>query len=154
LRSSLACRISHLAPCIVALCITASLGLSLTAAAQDTAACHAGMQMKALPAPDSLPVPVKMTGIGNSRLTITATPEAQDWFNQGLTLLHDFWDYESERAFEQGVRVDPNCAMCYWGLYQALMFRTGIPNAYSQQALANAVRLKPRVSKHEQLYID
>jgi hypothetical protein len=44
--------------------------------------------------------------------------------------------------------------MCYWGLYQALMFRNGIPNAYTQQALANAVRLKPRVSKHEQLYID
>ena len=71
-------------------------------------ACHsAGMQMKTLPAPDSLPAPVEMTGIGNSHLTITATPEAQAWFNQGLTLLHDFWDYESERAFEQGVRVDP-----------------------------------------------
>jgi tetratricopeptide (TPR) repeat protein len=112
------------------------------------------MQMKALPAPESLPAPVKMTGIGNSRLTITATPEAQAWFNQGLNLLHDFWDYESARAFEQGVRVDPRCAMCYWGLYQALMFRNGEPNAYAAQALANAVRLKPRVSKHEQLYID
>ena len=117
--------------------------------------CHsAGMQMKTLPAPDSLPAPVKMTGIGNSHLTITATPEAQAWFNQGLTLLHDFWDYESERAFEQGVRVDPQCAMCYWGLYQALMFRNGDPNSYTAQALANAVRLKPHVSKHEQLYID
>jgi tetratricopeptide (TPR) repeat protein len=112
------------------------------------------MQMKALPAPESLPVPIRMTGIGNSHLTITATPEAQAWFNQGLTLLHDFWDYESERAFEQGVRVDPKCAMCYWGLYQALMFRNGETNAYTAQALANAVRLKPHVSKHEQLYID
>ena len=112
------------------------------------------MQMKALPAPESLPVPVKMTGIGNSRLSITATPEAQAWFNQGLNLLHDFWDYESARAFEQGVRVDPKCAMCYWGLYQALMFRNGDSNVYTAQALANAVRLKPHVSKHEQLYID
>jgi tetratricopeptide (TPR) repeat protein len=112
------------------------------------------MQMKTLPAPESLPVPMKMTGIGNSRLTITATPEAQAWFNQGLTLLHDFWDYESARAFEQGVRVDPQCAMCYWGLYQALMFRKGEVNSYTAQALANAVRLKPPVSKHEQLYID
>ena len=42
------------------------------------------------------------------------------WFDQGLNLLHDFWDYESARAFEQAVRVDPNCAMCYWGLYNAL----------------------------------
>ena len=123
------------------------------ASAQATA-CHSGIQMKALPAPESLPVPVKMSGIGNSHLTITAAPEAQAWFNQGLTLLHDFWDYESERAFEQGVRVDPKCAMCYWGLYQALMFRNGETNAYTAQALANAVRLKPHVSKHEQLYID
>jgi hypothetical protein len=110
--------------------------ISPAISAQTTPACHsAGMQMKALPAPESLPVPVKMTGIGNSKLAITATPEAQAWFNQGLNLLHDFWDYESARAFEQGVRVDPNCAMCYWGLYQALMFRNGIPNAYTQQAL-------------------
>lgn len=112
------------------------------------------MQMKALPAPKSLPVPVRMTGIGNSHLAITATPEAQAWFNQGLNLLHDFWDYESARAFEQGIRVDPKCAMCYWGLYQALMFRNGDPNAYTAQALANALRLRPHVSKHEQLYID
>ena len=112
------------------------------------------MQMKALPAPESLPVPEKMTGIGNSHLAIKTMPEAQAWFDQGLTLLHDFWDYESERAFEQGVRVDPNCAMCYWGLYQALMFRNGETNAYTAQALASAVRLKPRISKHEQLYID
>ena len=123
------------------------------ASAQATA-CHSGIQMKALPAPESLPVPVKMSGIGNSHLTITAAPEAQAWFNQGLTLLHDFWDYESERAFEQGVRVDPKCAMCSWGIYQALMFRNGETNAYTAQALANAVRLKPHVSKHEQLYID
>jgi tetratricopeptide (TPR) repeat protein len=154
LRSTFACPVLHLATCTAALCIVANLGLARSAAAQNTATCHSGMQMKALPAPESLPSPVKMTGIGNSRLTITATPEAQDWFNQGLNLLHDFWDYESERAFEQGVRVDPNCAMCYWGLYQALMFRNGIPNAYTEQALANAVRLKPRVRKHEQLYID
>jgi tetratricopeptide (TPR) repeat protein len=125
------------------------------ATAQSAAACHsAGMQMKTLPAPESLPVPVKMSGIGDSHLTITATPEAQAWFDQGLTLLHDFWDYESARAFEQSVRVDPQCAMCYWGLYQALIFRNGETNAYTQQALANAVRLKPHAGKHEQLYID
>jgi Flp pilus assembly protein TadD len=145
------CRICCIciATVLITFCIAASRAL-----AQSVAACHSGMQMKALPAPESLPVPEKMTGIGNSRLTITATPEAQAWFNQGLNLLHDFWDYESERAFQQGIRVDPHCAMCYWGLYQALMFRNGDPNAYTQQALANAVRLKPHVNKHEQLYID
>lgn len=132
-----------------------TLALALPDASAQTAACHsAGMQMMTLPPPGTLLAPVKMTGIGNSHLKITATPEAQAWFDQGLSLLHDFWDYESERAFEQGVRVDPNCAMCYWGLYQALMFRNGEPNSYTAQALANAVRLKSHASKHEQLYID
>src|SRR5580700_11764580 len=74
--------------------------------------------MKAIPAPDQLPVPQRMTGIGNSHITITATPEAQAWFDQGLSLQHDFWDYEAAKAYEQGVRVDPNCAMCYWGLFE------------------------------------
>ena len=147
-RPAAARRIALIATVIITNALCAAV-----ASAQATA-CHSGIQMKALPAPESLPVPVKMSGIGNSHLTITAAPEAQAWFNQGLTLLHDFWDYESERAFEQGVRVDPKCAMCYWGLYQALMFRNGETNAYTAQALANAVRLKPHVSKHEQLYID
>ena len=62
------------------------------------------------------------------------------WFDQGLNLLHDFWDYESERAFEQSIRSDPKCAMCYWGLYQALMFRHSMGTAYSDEALASAVK--------------
>jgi tetratricopeptide (TPR) repeat protein len=112
------------------------------------------MQMKEIPAPDKLPPPIKMSGIGNSHLKISATPDAQLWFDQGLNLLHDFWDYESERAFEQSIRVDPQCAMCYWGLEQALLFRNNEGSAYSQQALASAVKLKDHASKQEQLYID
>lgn len=114
----------------------------------------AGMQMKTIPAPEQLPPPMKMTGIGNSHLAITATPEAQIWFDQGLNTLHDFWEYESARAFEQAIRVDPNCAMCYWGLYQALMFRGDGPTSYSEEALAGAARLKNHASKEEQLYIE
>jgi tetratricopeptide (TPR) repeat protein len=113
-----------------------------------------GMQMKEIPPPDKLPPPVKMSGIGNSHLKISGTPDAQAWFDQGLNLLHDFWDYESERAFEQSIRVDPQCAMCYWGLEQALLFRNNEGSAYSQQALASAVKLKDHTSKQEQLYID
>jgi tetratricopeptide (TPR) repeat protein len=114
----------------------------------------AGMQMKELPAPDKLPAPLKMTGLGNSHIAIKATPEAQFWFDQGLNEMHDFWDYESLRSFEQSVRVDPNCAMCYWGLYHALVFRNSGGSGYSQQALANAVRLKDHAGKAGQLYIE
>jgi tetratricopeptide (TPR) repeat protein len=134
------------------LALLAGTGVGL---AQMSMAGHdMGMQMKEVPAPDKLPVPVKMTGIGNSYLAIKASPEAQAWFEQGLNLLHDFWDYESARAFEQGIRVDANCAMCYWGLYQALMMRSNDANAYRDQALADAVRLKDKAGKEGQLYIE
>src|SRR5579863_5108411 len=84
---------------------------------------HSMGDMQPIPPPDQLPVPVKMTGIGNSHIAIKATPEAQAWFDQGLSLLHDFWDYESAKAFEQAIRVDPACAMCQWGLAQAVGMR-------------------------------
>ena len=63
--------------------------------------------MHAFPPPEQLPIPEHMTGIGNSHISIKATPEAQAWFDQGLSLLHDFWDYESAKAFEQAIRTDP-----------------------------------------------
>lgn len=104
--------------------------------------------------PDDLPVPQKLTGVGNVHLEITGKPEAQFWFNQGLNLLHDFWDYEALRAFEQGVRVDPQCAMCYWGLYKAESFYHSNSPGYAAEALAKAVSLKDRISTQERLYIE
>ena len=94
-----------------------------------------------------------MTGIGNAHITIKANAEAQVWFDQGLNLLHDFWDYESIKAFEQAVRVDPNCAMCQWGLAQAEGFRGGA-DVYEKAALKEAVRLKGHASGTDKLYIE
>jgi tetratricopeptide (TPR) repeat protein len=111
--------------------------------------------MQPVPPPDQLPVPIKMTGIGNSHIAIKATPEAQAWFDQGLSLLHDFWDYESARAFEQAIRVDPNCAMCQWGLAQALdMHGDEELKPYIDRAIAEAVRLKRHASATDKLYIE
>ncbi|WP_263365309.1 tetratricopeptide repeat protein [Edaphobacter bradus] len=110
--------------------------------------------MREVTPPEKLPPPVKMTGIGNSHLAIKASPEAQMWFDQGLNLLHDFWDYEASRAFEQGVRVDAQCAMCYWGIYQAQSFRHGPGPTYAQPALDAAARLMGHASKEERLYIE
>jgi hypothetical protein len=120
--------------------------------AQSAAKCHP-METPEV-APEDLPVPQKLSGIGNAHIRITATPEAQMWFDQALNLLHDFWDYESARAFEQGVRVDPKCAMCYWGLYQAEMFSHSNAKYYADRTLKRAVRLKAKISKAERLYIE
>ena len=46
--------------------------------------------------------PWVMEGIGVAHFPITTkNPEVQKWFDQGNALLHSFWDYEAERAFEQ-----------------------------------------------------
>ena len=115
---------------------------------------HNMADMEMIPPPEQLPVPVKMDGIGNSHIAIKASPEAQLWFDQGLSLLHDFWQYESQKAFEQAIRVDPNCAMCWWGLAQAESYRNSSSDAYGKKALAEAVRLKSHGSASDRLYIE
>ncbi|HEY3455531.1 MAG TPA: tetratricopeptide repeat protein [Bryobacteraceae bacterium] len=121
--------------------------------AQMMIGCHP-MEMQDQTPPEQLPAPQRMTGIGNAQMQITAAPEAQMWFNQGLNLLHDFWDYESARAFEQSIRVDPECAMCYWGLYQAESFYHSLAKDYAHEALEKALRLKARTSGRERLYLE
>jgi tetratricopeptide (TPR) repeat protein len=123
--------------------------------AQQAMASMPGMDgMQLATPPEQLPAPIRMTGIGNSHITINTSPEAQAWFDQGLNLMHDFWDYESERAFEQAIRADPKCAMCWWGLAQAEGFRKSDTKAYGTRALAEAVRLKNPANAAESLYID
>ena len=63
--------------------------------------------------------PVRLQGIGKVHFPITTTvPEVQEWFNQGMALMHSFWFYEAERAFRWCLKLDPNCTMAYWGLAQ------------------------------------
>jgi tetratricopeptide (TPR) repeat protein len=50
----------------------------------------------------------------------TASPEAQRYFDQGLTLSYAFNHAESIRSFRQAAAIDPDCAMCYWGVAYAL----------------------------------
>lgn len=110
--------------------------------------------MHAIPPPEQLPVPIHMTGIGNSHITIKASVEAQAWFDQGLSLLHDFWDYESAKAFEQAIRTDPSCAMCYWGLAQAEGMRGSPGKIYGDRALEQAARLESKASATDRPYIE
>ena len=136
--------------CLLAVCLAPQPRLAM---AQMNMSGHT-METRDETPPGELPVPRKMTGIGNAHMQITAVPEAQMWFDQGLNLLHDFWDYESARAFEQSVRVDPQCAICYWGLYKAESFYHSTAQGYAGQALASAVSLKEHASDRERLYIE
>jgi len=102
---------------------------------------------------DKLPAPQHIDGIGQSDLKITTkSAEAQQWFSQGLALLHCFWDYEALRAFEQAVRLDPDCAICHWGASKALEMRGGNKDQ-AKAEMAKARDLAPKASDHEQRYI-
>ncbi|HEU5049410.1 MAG TPA: hypothetical protein VFU00_03735 [Gemmatimonadales bacterium] len=50
----------------------------------------------------------------------TEVPLAQRYFDQGLRLLYGFNHAEAVRAFLEGERLDPSCAMCAWGAALAL----------------------------------
>jgi tetratricopeptide (TPR) repeat protein len=102
----------------------------------------------------SLPAPPLMTGIGTSEIKITTRSEkAQRYFNQGLNLLHAFWDVEAYRAFREAARADENCALCYWGIYNALGQNSQEMAEERNAALKKAVALAPAASDHEQFYI-
>jgi tetratricopeptide (TPR) repeat protein len=103
--------------------------------------------------PEQLPKPQHIEGVGNVRFPISAKATAQVWFVQGINLIYDFWDYEADRAFEESIRSDANCAMCYWGLYQAESFNHSVTKSYAQAALAKAVALEGHASPREKLYI-
>ena len=40
---------------------------------------------------------------------------AQRYFNQGLILSYGFNHAEAARSFQEAARLDPKCAMCFWG---------------------------------------
>ncbi len=46
----------------------------------------------------------------------TAVWLAQQYFDQGLRLYYAFNHQEAMRSFQEGARIDPDCAMCYWGI--------------------------------------
>jgi len=55
-------------------------------------------------------------GMGpHARKVATTSAEAQRYFDQGLTWAFAFNHDEAIRSFEQAAKLDPACAMAYWG---------------------------------------
>ena len=46
----------------------------------------------------------------------TESPEAQEWFDRGLTWLYGFNHDEAVSCFKKAAAFDPGCAMAYWGI--------------------------------------
>jgi len=53
---------------------------------------------------------------GYTRKVSTAHPKAQRYFDQGLNWMYSFNHDEAIRSFEEAARLDPRCAMAYWGI--------------------------------------
>ncbi|TAK09291.1 MAG: tetratricopeptide repeat protein [Candidatus Manganitrophaceae bacterium] len=89
----------------------------------------------------------------------TKSPQAQRYFDQGLRLTYGFNHDEAIAAFKEGARLDPDCAMCYWGAALAMGPNINLPMDLKTEPAANelaqkAVALAPKVSEAERAYID
>ncbi len=116
-----------------------------------------------------------MPGHGRIQMPITTkSPQAQEFFNQGVALMHSFWGREAERSFLQAAELDPEAAMPQWGIAMVaagdyrptfqLMSGGRRPSrprgrpaqgglARAREAAEKARKLAAAVTRREQLYI-
>lgn len=128
-------------------------------AEQTTHQHYAGTEGINSPAPDGSLAP-RLQNLGKHIFPVTVKSErAQLFINQGVNLAYGFNHAEAGRAFREAARLDPECAMAFWG--QALVLGPNInapmdpktePAAYelSRKALA----MKSTATPREQAYIE
>ena len=76
------------------------------------------------PGPDGRLAPrLQKLGVHTFKVT-TKSARAQQFINQGVNLVYGFNHAEAGRAFAEAARLDPSCAMAYWG--QALVLGPNI----------------------------
>jgi tetratricopeptide (TPR) repeat protein len=81
--------------------------------------------------------PPMWAGLGSITYKITTANErAQAYFDQGLRLAYAFNHGEAQRAFRMAQKLDPDCAMCFWG--EALVLGPNINLPMQEDAIAPA----------------
>jgi hypothetical protein len=65
--------------------------------------------------------------LGSVHFPVSCTPAAQKTFERGVALLHSFWYDEAEKTFSEATRIDPGCAMGYWGIAMSLYHPVWVP---------------------------
>lgn len=98
--------------------------------------------------------PPLWSGLGSIAYKVTtANEKAQAYFDQGLRLAYAFNHGEAQRAFRKAQKLDPDCAMCFWGEAYVLgpninlpMQEDAVAPAYAaaQKAKALAGKATPR----------
>ena len=89
----------------------------------------------------------------------TQSKQAQRYFDQGLILTYAFNHPEAVRSFQEAARIDPRCAMAWWGV--ALNYGPNINKpmakedvAKAWEALSKARELSRYASEKERVLID
>src|SRR5262245_9403895 len=98
--------------------------------------------------------------LGDHHMAVTTSNTvAQRYFDQGIRLVYGFNHDEAERAFREAARLDPNCAMAWWGVAYALGPNINLPldserNLRALDAVARAKTLLSHASPKERDYIE
>jgi tetratricopeptide (TPR) repeat protein len=88
----------------------------------------------------------------------TQNPEAQSFFDQGLTLVYSFNRGAATRSFQRASELDPHAAMAYWGVALALGPNINVDSNPSQrkqayEAAQQALSLASHATDSEKAYI-
>lgn len=89
----------------------------------------------------------------------TKNPDAKRFFEQGQILYYGFEWGEAIRSFKEATRLDPQCAMCYWGLALALASKMNAPMSgkeyqEAREAIQKANSLTNSITPSERAYIE
>lgn len=69
------------------------------------------------PTTQAVRAPRLFAGLGKIHQPITtSSPAAQRYFDQGLALAYGFNHEAAIDSFREAARLDPRCAMCWWGI--------------------------------------
>lgn len=88
----------------------------------------------------------------------TASPQAQQYFDQGLRLYYGFNHDEAIRAFREATRLDPTCAMAWWGIALAAGPNINLPmdeahGTIALEAIGRAAALAKGASAADRAFI-
>lgn len=95
-----------------------------------------------------------------TRPVATSSPRAQAFIDQGLQWLYGFNDDEAILCFREAARLDPECALAWWGISYAAGININDPamteeeSRVAREALREALARRERASPVERDLID
>lgn len=102
----------------------------------------------------------RLQNLGKHQFPVTThSARSQLFINQGVMLTYGFNHAEAERSFREAARLDPTCAMAYWGMALVIGPNINLPMPPGNEPKAfemvqKAMALRKNASEKEQAYIE